>query len=70
MSTSVMAYQTADGRLFKTQQEADKYETQLGKKPKIMDFLRSPDNTLQKIVKDEEILLDFIGYWEQWQKTH
>ena len=70
MSTQVTAYQASDGTLFLKQQEANKHENMLAKKAMIMDFLESPENTLQTVVKHEERLLGFISNWEQWQKTH
>ena len=70
MTTPVTAYQATDGTLFLTAAKCDKYEAQLAKRQKIMDFLAGPDNTLREEIKSNEKLLDFIGYWEQWQKTH
>lgn len=70
MSTTVTAYQTADGQLFATQKEANQYETMLAKRQTIKDFLASPDNMLQGTVRDEKLLLNFIAAWEEWRKTH
>lgn len=70
MPTQVTAYAADDGTLFLTQREASKQENMLAKKAMIMEFLASPENTLQTAVRHEPRLIEFISNWEQWQKDH
>ena len=66
---SIEAFQTKDGKIFATQEEAKHHEMVLSKTDMVEDFLKSSMNKFVALPQ-KSIARQSIVAWELWKKEH
>lgn len=66
---AIEAFQTADGKIFATQEEASHHEMALSKNDMVEDFLKSSKNRFVALPQ-KSIARQTIVAWELWKKEN